>query len=1070
VACRAEGVVDRAPAWSIPLPNAAGFPAEIGGPEGCAGLIVTKSDGSIVRVTRDGQVRSAGHLDLPTDTSAIVSPLVPHGPPVVIANDCQGSLYAFDLSGRRLWKYTQTGKCRDFRLPVTAGLPGRPDRLAFLADSRGGMTCVDRFGRLKMKIEAARYRVSIPAVGPIGGGRTGIIYGSESRDVECVDSTGRLVWITYVGGGVGRSLPILAPGKRPILLISGSFVSRHPALFALDAATGSVLWTAPCMSQSYQSIVVAPLLPGQSPSILFGDKNTRLYCVDANGKRRWCTQLGGTGIAWSAAVADLTGKGEATIFQIVRDGDAKGRSLYVLDGRGRVTDALALAGSSGSPPILCRFAGRKSLQLLELSGDKLTCYNLRQTTASRLLWSQDYRNSPALTASAHGIHPAAHPKRSSLKALLSGPAPHGLALRVEQPDGVVRVHIDFIHPDPHARQEWLDSMRSGRWPTEAVSLDSSGIPTRIASGRRDFRSPYDTAVALLKTARGTSERQSTGDPHAPLIRRVLDRLDGELPAARRSADAALRLRGETMGAMWLQSFCRRTHPKGDLVVCRLSNPWISQAATGPALLPEDALEPFRVSVPGNAYDSEAVSVTNLRPETIHLSIATTLDTNIPDTALTVRDCLHVVPGASGVSTEDPLPLISDLTLQPGESHKLWLTLCSRGLDPGAYHLALRLADADRHVDASEPIVMKVLPISIPERHVYRHINWLYLAGISDPVLFDKTMHDALDHGTSVFNVPQCTVHVAANGAVTGADTEPHDKIVQLLHGKAEFLIDGSVGVAWPTGVQPTPEQSEQAYTTAIHWYADHMRSLGCDYSDYALYLADEPGITGADTRFRSFATGIHRVKLADPNMRIFCNPAGGANGDVLAPIVQDVDIWCPDLHLVKANPPALQALFHRRGEYWHYEAPGDQRSIDPLGFYRMQPWVAFGYGMTGGGYWVYSQTAGFESDPQRGGEYGAVYPTPQGPIPSKRWEATREGIQDYELLCMLRDETRTMSQEQADHVRRLIANAVRDVTRGQERVTDITMQADPLPVNYELWMKYRKEIIDALQTAKSKGK
>jgi len=672
----------------------------------------------------------------------------------------------------------------------------------------------------------------------------------------------------------------------------------------------------------------------------------------------------------------------------------------------------------------------------------------------------------------------------------------GQAIRVEGPDGVVRVHVDFNHPDFVRRQAWLKSMGPGNLKLEIVGLDSTGRPSRIATEKRFFESPFEQAAREIKLSHAIIA--SPNQPCYDALKSLDDRLKAELASAPHTPAAAAMLEDHRSHALILAQYAALHIPKGDLLVCRLDNPWISHE--GRQLLPDpmrfvDEKAPARhaverttgsrmvsstfpatkfpysltVMMPGNAYASEAISVTNMKAETVHLKIEpAALGVSIP--SIVVRDCPRIVPASNGIPREDPLPLISDLTLRPGESHKLWLTFSSRTLDAGKHNFALQFTDAEHNVDFSEPIVMNVLPISIPANHVFRHVNWLYLAGIGDPALFDKTLDDALEHDTNVFNVPQCTVHVDADGSIVSADTEPHDRIVKRLCGVAEMLIDGSIGVAWPNGVHPTPEQSEKAYAGAIRWYADHMRELGCAYSDYALYLADEPGITGADSRFLNFARGIHRVKLADPHMRIFCNPAGGANADVLAPIVKDVDIWCPDLHLVKANPPALQAIFHQGGEYWHYEAPGDQRSIDPLGFYRMQPWVAYRYGMTGGGYWVYSQTTGFAADPGREGEYGAVYPTKAGPIPSKRWEATREGIQDYELLCMLRDATRNMPAAQAIHAMKLIAHAVADITKGQELVTDVTMQANPLPVDYDMWMKYRREIVDALLAARDQAK
>ena len=194
-------------------------------------------------------------------------------------------------------------------------------------------------------------------------------------------------------------------------------------------------------------------------------------------------------------------------------------------------------------------------------------------------------------------------------------------------------------------------------------------------------------------------------------------------------------------------------------------------------------------------------------------------------------------------------------------------------------------------------------------------------------------------------------------------------------------------------------------------------------------------------------------------MQLYANPAGGARAELLRPIQDLIDVWAPDLHLVREQPAELKQFFQRAKHYWHYEAPGDQRELDPLGFYRMKPWVAFQQGMTGGGYWVYSSSDYWSDNATGGTEYGTVYPTDKGPVTTKRWEASREGIQDFELLWLVRKTAESSKTPARKAALALVDEAVNFVTRGQETVTDISRHVRPYTPDYEKWMDYRRRLI-----------
>ena len=256
----------------------------------------------------------------------------------VVAVDTWGSVYCFDESGQRRWKYSRTVQSGEFRVPVFADLEGKGKLDILVADSRGHLDALDARGRLRLELAATQYRVGVPAVGDINGdGKPEIIFGTEAGEVYCVNARGDLLWSTLLEGCFGRALPLIAdPGQqgRYEVYFPTAFNTAHPGLFALDAATGKQLWQAPSIMQSYRSTVVCDLNGDGRDEILFGDKNTSLFCLQPDGRQRWTTQLNGRGIFFAPAVADLHGDGAATIFAVVRGAGSTGKSLYALDAIG----------------------------------------------------------------------------------------------------------------------------------------------------------------------------------------------------------------------------------------------------------------------------------------------------------------------------------------------------------------------------------------------------------------------------------------------------------------------------------------------------------------------------------------------------------------------------------------------------------------------------------------------------------------------------------------------------------------------------------------------------------------
>jgi hypothetical protein len=179
-----------------------------------------------------------------------------------------------------------------------------------------------------------------------------------------------------------------------------------------------------------------------------------------------------------------------------------------------------------------------------------------------------------------------------------------------------------------------------------------------------------------------------------------------------------------------------------------------------------------------------------------------------------------------------------------------------------------------------------------------------------------------------------------------------------------------------------------------------------------------------------------------------------------------VEVWQPELAVVKHFGKALlEILSTRCRRVWCYEAPGDVRVLKPLGFYRMQPWVALRCGLQGSGYWVYQYhdlwgVAKHEPD------YGTVNVDRTSVVNSRRWRASHDGVQDVTAVIVL--DQAIGEAEKAGVDRALVAKAkaaraaaVAEVTAGQENLGPISIMFSDYAVEFDLLQRHRRAVADA---------
>jgi hypothetical protein len=143
---------------------------------------------------------------------------------------------------------------------------------------------------------------------------------------------------------------------------------------------------------------------------------------------------------------------------------------------------------------------------------------------------------------------------------------------------------------------------------------------------------------------------------------------------------------------------------------------------------------------------------------------------------------------------------------------------------------------------------------------------------------------------------------------------------------------------------------------------------------------------------------------------------------------------------------------------WTYTAQDNIRILNPLAFYRGQAWFAFHWGLQGGGYWVYHSddlwATKLENDPS----YGSVAFDGRNIVTSRRWEATRDGIEDFHMLHLVNNLLATRPDQ---NMNKVLKEAVEYI--GPAAAPHMPREAIEKSVEYHKLTAYRTEMRDFLE-------
>ena len=376
-----------------------------------------------------------------------------------------------------------------------------------------------------------------------------------------------------------------------------------------------------------------------------------------------------------------------------------------------------------------------------------------------------------------------------------------------------------------------------------------------------------------------------------------------------------------------------------------------------------------------------------------------------------------VPGASllrrYLTNTDSIVGFPRLTLSPGGSAVLWLSVEARDAAPGIYQAQLQMKPVGKTGGKATPPVtlpvsVQVLDVTLPKPFVYLN-TWDHQTG-QFPFAYADRQEREVAHkssiGVSVYH------HLPTPGSEAAQARKLGRTVSHLRLLPYDYVNRGFNNQMKPGDIT---DKDRAAITAHVRALVKEAKALGLGSDDWYGELWDEPGRGNPEL----YGVLSRIVKEADPKVRLYANPifwegSGTAPDDIIAPLLSPwyslVDVSVPFDGLLSPSYAKSAPLFRAprlvRASY-HVSTHGDKNErASQVDSYRRQGWDAFARGENGWGFFSYYSPIGDPWNDFDGAypDYIMVYPGPRGPIPTRTSENVREGWEDYRLLTLLRSQ------------------------------------------------------------------
>jgi hypothetical protein len=465
----------------------------------------------------------------------------------------------------------------------------------------------------------------------------------------------------------------------------------------------------------------------------------------------------------------------------------------------------------------------------------------------------------------------------------------------------------------------------------------------------------------------------------------------------------------------------------------------------------------------NEYESASFNIINCSDAPMNMSVSVSpllgpegqkIDS---DKTFTIRRAQYVMAAKIG-SIADALILQGEnpFEIEPGQLIQIWLTTYNPELAAGDYEAKIAVsANYNRGEKLSIetiPINLKIHENKLPDRFALNTCVWDYYDVASE----EEMTKDLNNHHINVCVIPvQNLPFPRFSSDLLGVTRKPDysklDKAIKLHQYAQTFLLGFSFSLAQKDfgrfgDAQWMTDEWKKVFVSWLINLVAHLKKLGIGYDNFALYPFDE---SIADEYYDL----ARLIKSTDPKIRLYANSFGNGPQEFMR--FRDlIDIWCLQDSYIVRHPEWFETIKNFNTQMWTYECFEPMKAQKPYSYYRLLPWRAFQRSQSGAGFWIYYYGLGYEAGtvpwndtlrPQ--GFSGVVYGAKSSPvaalteniIPSRRWEAWREGAEDYQYLYEVQktiNKVKIKNEKAADDAQKTLDD---QVTRVLSNPTDCNL-------------------------------
>ena len=1040
----------------------------------------------------------------------------------IILTNKTGIIYGYDVIEEKILWETDLGQPIDQYSFVTAGDLDNDNFSEVIVTSREGWaTCLDEDGSIIWRTRVYTVdrsivpEISKADIGDINNdGYPEVVYGTATHHLIALDRNGKLIWDSIVPPHQMSRTPVLISdvdqnGKAEIYSMS-SMLSPNKGLVCVDGETGKHLWTGQTIGKAYLGLKPIRFSDG-TMGILACDKGGNIHAHRADGSLAWHTRLNGRGVYWPPSIADLDGDGRLEIVATIRwtSQDDKGYNWYVLD-----ADTGKLHG--GYP----NGDGYPSASVFDIDGDKvlevlinstsgqLSCFSFGGSATKEAIFigswyepgyperitphsSEELDKVPQISMfldenlllrfgyNAINIsHPVVDTGRQSLQ------------LTCMQPDGIRRVTVRSIKPGTTSTEFSLPVVQSGKYSLEISLLDldsgktmgQDALTLQVRSVTRKIQQMRTETVASLNSARNYFVKQ--GLNRASFLAKLVANIEvhyelleskikasaaissAELEVLLREADDYMTLLERSTRLMQLALANADNEVNSSFIVWQDNEPWDNKDPLDE--LPADSGESeTKMWAFGDEIESISFNIVNISPDPIQIrvepgsirSLNENFKQSLPKITQVVDFHTAVSLPSHGKLIPDLLPKLGEgqlVDIAPGQVKSIWLNISTHDLIAGSYELTWKMRTLDSASNSSNlKITLDVSTARCPEKSRFLSGYWRPTNLYGHNLIEDMNKHLV----TMWYGLPLPSAKANEHGEILEEmDWSQHDEIVhQIKQPELLFYAQSQVPTpSFPEGIDVTDELTLAGQKSYAKKMVAHLAELGLGYENFMFYVEDEPGLKG---EIAGFMRNARRNKLIDPRIQNYANPWGAFDRAMLEEMATVTDVWQPGMEVIEFwGQEAIDIMRKGNKRISMYTPVGGVRSVHPLGFFRSQGWLALHWGIEGGGWFAYQINDLFVSKDGANPGYGGVHVDINDVVTSRRWEAQRDGIEDFDIVRDLRD----LAQAKGDvETLQVIQDSI-DYVAG-EVLTGATREAADYDFSYQEFMQHRLKLREAYE-------